>query len=70
MKNLFGGVIEFDDDEKMEDVINRLTVKFSVVLIEQAITYALKSGAFDLEEAYILYKCLSKIKGNETKIES
>jgi len=69
MKNLFGGLVEFEDNEDLEIVINNLNVKYSLVLIEQAITYALKSGAFDLTESYVLYKCISKIKENETKVK-
>lgn len=70
MENYFGGLVEFDDKDDLDKFITTMTFEKSVLLLETAITYALKSGAFDLGESYILYKCLSKIKENETKVQS
>ena len=70
MENYFGGLVEFDSKEEFEKFMETIDFKKALIVLETSITYALKSGAFDLSEAYILYKCLTKIKENETKIQS
>jgi len=70
MENYFGGLVEFESRDEFDKFIDNIDVKNSIMLLETSITYALKAGAFDLSEAYILYKCLSKIKENGDKIQS
>ena len=70
MKNIFGGFVEIEDKEDLDKFVQDLNFEKAVLMLETGITYALKSGVYDLREAHILYKCLSKIKENETEVQS
>ena len=58
----FGGLLEFDENENIELSMNEIDYEQAIKIIETAITYAVKSGVYNLSESYVLYKCLSKTK--------
>jgi len=61
-KAIFGGLIEFESQEKLKEFIENIDSQMSVKIIEGAMEYGLKSGLFNLEEAYCMYNCLNVIK--------
>jgi hypothetical protein len=65
MKSIFGGLLEFSDDEKLQEFAEKLDMKTSVKILENSIEYGLKNGLYSLEEAYCLYMCIHKLKAIE-----
>jgi len=62
MEVYFGGLVEFTNKEELETFLNNISDEDSIQIIETVMSYATKSGLFDLDEAFLLYKCISKIK--------
>jgi len=60
--SIFGGLIEFENQEKLIAFIEKIDNKTSIKIIEGAIEYGMKNGLFNLEEAYCLYNCLKVVK--------
>jgi hypothetical protein len=67
MTSLFGGFLEFQNQESLTEYGNQLNKLTSIELVEYAIEYALRNGAYSLNDAFCLYKCLETIKKDETK---
>ena len=62
MEEIFGGFIEFESQQKLEEFADKLDSVTSMKIIEASIEYGMKQGLFDLDEAYCLHKALSKVK--------
>lgn len=63
MKNvIFGGLIQFEDQEKLMDFMKNIDYKTSMKIIEGAIEYGQKNGLYNLDESYCLYNCLNVVK--------
>jgi len=62
MKSIFGGLLEFESQSKLNDFVETIDEKTSMKIIENSMEYGMKSGLYSLEEAFCLYKCLLKIK--------
>ena len=63
MKNeLFGGLIEFDNQSKLIEFVESIDNKMSLKIIEGAMEYGVRNGLFSLEESYCLYKSLYSMK--------
>ena len=65
MKTLFGGLIEFDTPSKLVECARTMDTDMSIKIIEAAMEYGVKNGLYTLEEAYLLYETLRRIKGFE-----
>ncbi len=69
MESIFGGLIEFDNREGLDEFINNLTVEDAIQIIEKQIDYVASQGGFKIIESHVLYKCLNKLKEkNDTTI--
>ena len=62
---IFGGLIEFNDKREFVEFMDTIDDKNAIKLIETSMNYVIKSGLFDFDETYALYKCLLKLKSNE-----
>ena len=68
--DIFGGLIEFNDKKEFVEFMDNIDEINTVKLIETAMNYAIKSGLFDLDESYAMYKCLLKLKSHENNENS
>lgn len=59
---IFGGLIEFDNKEKLSEFMESMDKITSLKIIELTIEYGLKNGLYNLDEAYCLHKSISKLK--------
>jgi hypothetical protein len=62
MKTLFGGLIEFENQSKLSEFLEKMDNKMSLKIIEGALEYGMKNGLFNLDEAHCVYEALHKIK--------
>ncbi len=62
VEQLFGGLITFENEEKLEEFNDSIDKEWGIKIIELSIEYGLKSGLYNLDEAVCLYKSLTKIK--------
>ena len=67
---IFGGLIEFNNKKEFINFMDTIDEKNAIKLIEASMNYAIKSGLFDFDETYALYKCLLKLKSNEINATS
>lgn len=62
MKELFGGLLEFEDSQKLIEFVETMNMNMSIRIAEISLDYGQKNGLYTLEEAYTIYKCLSILK--------
>jgi hypothetical protein len=62
MKTIFGGLIEFKDENEFNAFFSEITQENALKIIEMALLYGAKSGLYDLSEAHAIYNSLEKIK--------
>lgn len=62
MKDIFGGLLEFENQEKLIEFAENLDIKTAIKIMEASSEYGMKNGLYSLEEAYCIYMCLQKIK--------
>jgi hypothetical protein len=67
MESIFGGLIEFDDSNDFDKFVQVMDKTEAITMLSKSIEYCQKMGIYNLTEANVLYKCLSKIKENENK---
>lgn len=61
-EQIFGGLIEFENEEKLTEFIESMDKSTAIKIIELTINYGLKNGLYNLDESYCLHKSISKIK--------
>lgn len=61
-EQIFGGLIEFENKEKLSEFMESMDKITSLKIIELTIEYGLKNGLYNLDEAYCLHKSISKLK--------
>lgn len=61
-EQIFGGLIAFENEEKLTEFIESMDKSTAIKIIELTINYGLKNGLYNLDEAYCLHKSISKIK--------
>ena len=66
MENIFDGLIEFESKKHLEDFLEKMDKPLAIKLIEGSIDMSIRNGVFSLEETYCLYKCLSKLKEDDS----
>lgn len=62
MGEIFGGLLEFDNQEKLTNFVNNADKVMATKVIESALTYCQENGMFSLEESFVLYTMLNKLK--------
>ena len=66
MKNIFGGLLEFETTEEFDEFIKNMDSSSALKILELAIDYGQKNGLYELKEAFLLYNCIQKLnKTNE-----
>lgn len=65
METIFGGLVEFNTTEELNLFIENLEKEDAIKLVESALTYAQQTGIYTIEESYIIYKSLKKLKEND-----
>lgn len=64
MENIFGGLIEFNNEFDFDDFIKEMNQSDAISIIEKALEYSHGQGTFSVQETYFIYKCLKKLKEN------
>jgi hypothetical protein len=59
---IFGGLLPIENSEQLEGFINELDKNLSLKIIELCILHCQENGVFTMEESYLLYKSLTKLK--------
>ena len=67
MGAIFNGILEFENDEKLEDILDQMDKGLAIKLLSIALD--LTTEHFTLAENHVIYKCLTKLKQNETKTD-
>lgn len=62
MNKMFDGLFEYTTLEKLDEFIKNADEKSALDVIEASIQYCQQSGAYTLEESYLLFKMLNKLK--------
>jgi hypothetical protein len=62
MENIFGGMIEFQNEEEFESFVSEINQENAFKIIEKAIEYAYLNNMFTVQETYVIYKSLKKLK--------
>lgn len=62
MNEMFGGLLSFENQEKLTNFITNADKDIATKVIESAITYCQQEGMFSLEESFVLYNMLNKLK--------
>ena len=61
-EKIFGGLIEFENHEKLTEFVETMDKTMGLKMLELSIDYGMKNGVYNLDEAYCLHKCISKLK--------
>jgi len=62
MEQMFGGLFEYTTPEKLDEFIERADKKSAIEIIETSVTFCQQNGVYSLEESFLLYKMLKKLK--------
>lgn len=63
MKNeIFGGLLEFDNEQKLIEFLSNIDLKVSIEVIEAALEYSNSRGTYTLQEAYCVFLCIKQMK--------
>lgn len=65
MSRIFGGLLDFNNEEQINAMVDTLDNKLAIKLLEFALENC--TAHYSLLENHIIYKCLSKLKENENK---
>jgi hypothetical protein len=63
MNAIFGGLLEIQSDEQLEEMVNTMDSTLAVKLLEFALENC--TDKFTLLENHLIYKCLETIKNNK-----
>jgi len=62
MEEIFGGLVKFEKKIDLDSFVDGMTKNDAIKLIEMALTFGLKNGIYSLEDSFVIYKSISKIK--------
>lgn len=65
MESIFGGLIEFENEDEFVDFLKVMNKSEALTIIEKAIDFACNQDVFNVQETYYIYKSLKKLKQNE-----
>jgi hypothetical protein len=68
MENIFGGLIEFENEKEFDEYMKNMTPEESLIIVEKAIEYAYMNNLYTQQETYCIYKSIKKLKDNEKEI--
>jgi hypothetical protein len=63
MNAIFGGLLEIQSDEQLEEMVDTMDSTLAVKLLEFALENC--TDKFTLLENHLIYKCLETIKNNK-----
>lgn len=69
MEQIFNDLVEFKDKQVLTSFLLNLNKEEALKLIEMALQMGCKSGIYTIEENYVIYVALKKLRENEN-IES
>lgn len=64
MDNIFGGLIEFPNEEEFDSFVKGMDKSSALLIIEKAMEYSHSQNIFSVQETYFIYKSLKKLKEN------
>lgn len=62
MENIFGGLLEFQNKEELEDFMSKMDKEGAVKILELCIIHGQNSGFYTITESFCLYNCLKLLK--------
>lgn len=65
MENIFGGLFQYEDNSELNDFILEMDSSEALSLISVALEYVQSKGVLSLEESFVIYKCINKLKEDE-----
>ena len=68
MTAIFNGILEFENEEKLEQTLDQMDKGLAIKLLTIALD--LTTEHFTLAENHVIYKCLTKLKQNEAKTDN
>lgn len=67
MGHMFGELLEFNSKEELNEYIEKMEVGDALTLLETALTWSQQNGLYTIDESFIIYKSLEKLRQNVTK---
>lgn len=67
MGHMFGELLEFNSKEELNEYIEKMEVADALTLLEAALTWSQQNGLYTIDESFIIYKSLEKIRQNVTE---
>ena len=67
MGHMFGELLEFNSKEELNEYIEKMEVVDALTLLETALTWPQQNGLYTIDESFIIYKSLEKIRQNVTE---
>lgn len=67
MATLFNGILEFESDDQLNDILEKMDKELAFKLLKIALD--LTTDQFSLVENHTIYKCLIKLKEDGNKIK-
>jgi len=65
MKTIFDGKIEYQSNDELKNLFNTMDFNLTLNILESAINCGVKLGVYNLDECYVIYNCLLKLKENK-----
>lgn len=65
MENIFGGLIQFENEKEFDDFVSEINKVNALKIVEKAIEFAYMNNVFSVQETYCIYKSLKKLKEND-----
>ena len=54
MENIFGGLVEFENENEFDEYMKKMDSKDSLLIIEKAIEYAYLNNVYTQQETYCI----------------
>lgn len=67
MAHMFGELLEFNSKEELNEYIEKMGVGDALTLLETALTWPQQNGLYTIDESFIIYKSLEKLRQNVTE---
>ena len=65
MEQIFGGLINYETKEEMNDFVKKIDKDQALQFLETSLIYCQKNGIFTFEESYYIHEVLTKLKIGE-----
>lgn len=67
MPAIFNELLEFRDENELDSLLDKMDKTLSIKLLEIALNGC--NDRFSIVESHVIFKCLKKLKENETKTD-